>query len=379
MDSDLMTQGSRVSELLLESVAEPAKLQAALDAMTTMMGADIGLLGSGQRSNGNLRSLVTAGCGIEAGQPEELHFSCFAAYRCHGLTQPAGKFRHPRDIARLVGRAAPGAMNRPRINNTHCLAHIDTGADRVCYVGFARINSSAPFARIRVRATESLLPQVRAAYVANSQLETFKAVSSSVMNRFERYHVGVVLVDDSGLVLYHNSCARQILDLSDGLLVTTTGRLATCSETDTAALNAAIRAHLEGDLPDSHFASELLKVARPGNAHALSLAISPYRGGAHHLHARRSSGHAVIMIYNPDRPSVERGSVVSQVFDLNPQESQLVCAIAAGDSLEAIARSGNRSVEAIRSQLKRVFRKTGTSRQTELVKLVLSGPAAMVQ
>jgi len=56
-----------------------------------------------------------------------------------------------------------------------------------------------------------------------------------------------------------------------------------------------------------------------------------------------------------------------------------VCAIAACESLEDIARRHKRSLEAVRSQLKRVFRKTATSRQTELVRLVLSGPAAMVQ
>jgi DNA-binding NarL/FixJ family response regulator len=88
---------------------------------------------------------------------------------------------------------------------------------------------------------------------------------------------------------------------------------------------------------------------------------------------------AVMMIYNPDRPRVERTDVIAQIHGLSTQESALVCAIAAGESLEDIATESKRSLEAVRSQLKRVFRKTGTSRQTELVKLVLSGPAAMVQ
>lgn len=92
-----------------------------------------------------------------------------------------------------------------------------------------------------------------------------------------------------------------------------------------------------------------------------------------------SAGHAVMMIYNPDRPPVERTDVITQIHGLSTQESALVCAIAAGESLEDIATESKRSLEAVRSQLKRVFRKTGTSRQTELVKLVLSGPAAMVQ
>ena len=37
-----------------------------------------------------------------------------------------------------------------------------------------------------------------------------------------------------------------------------------------------------------------------------------------------------------------------------------------------------RSLESVRSQLKRIYRKTGTTRQSELVKLVLVGPAALV-
>jgi DNA-binding CsgD family transcriptional regulator len=380
MDSGLVAQGLRVSELLLESVAEPSRLKPALQVMTAMINADIGLLATGLRSSGCLRSLISTAQETRATEVEELHFPSFARYRRLGLMQPAGKFYREREIARLRDPSAPGInpTRRPH-SGAYCLAHVDTGEDRVCYVGFARSDTAKPFARHRLQATENLLPLVRAACVSNRQFGSFKAVSRAVMNRYERYHVGCILVDESALVLYRNECARELLEQSDGLRITANGRLAACSEAETAALNAAIGEHLAGDLPDSHFASDLLKVSRPNRREALSLAISPYRGGAHSLHDRLHGGHAVIMVFNPHRPPVQRGSVVSQVLDLSATESHIACAIAAGESLEAIALASNRSVEAIRSQLKRIFRKTGTSRQTELVKLVLSGPAAMVQ
>ena len=108
--------------------------------------------------------------------------------------------------------------------------------------------------------------------------------------------------------------------------------------------------HLDGDMPDGHLSPRLLRVSRTEGRSPLAIAFSPCRG-----------------------------EVFTRVYGLNTQESALVCAIAAGASLGDIARASKRSLEAVRSQLKRIFRKTGTSRQTELVKLVLSGPAAMVQ
>ena len=45
-------------------------------------------------------------------------------------------------------------------------------------------------------------------------------------------------------------------------------------------------------------------------------------------------------------------------------------------SIEAIAKTSNHSPHTIRSQLKSTFKKTGVSRQSELIKLLLTGPFA---
>jgi DNA-binding CsgD family transcriptional regulator len=85
------------------------------------------------------------------------------------------------------------------------------------------------------------------------------------------------------------------------------------------------------------------------------------------------------MAYDPCRPDVNRKEVIQWTYHLSVRESELACALAGGGSLETYAGRADCSLESARSLLKRIFRKTGTSRQSELVKLVLAGPAAMVQ
>jgi DNA-binding CsgD family transcriptional regulator len=55
---------------------------------------------------------------------------------------------------------------------------------------------------------------------------------------------------------------------------------------------------------------------------------------------------------------------------LTPAEAELVGQLARGRSLEEAARARGVSINTVRSQLKQVFSKTGTSRQGELVQLV---------
>ena len=64
------------------------------------------------------------------------------------------------------------------------------------------------------------------------------------------------------------------------------------------------------------------------------------------------------------------------VYKLTQSEAQVAISLVNGHSIDEIAKRSNHSVHTIRSQLKSVFSKTGVSRQSELIKLLLTGPFA---
>ena len=76
-----------------------------------------------------------------------------------------------------------------------------------------------------------------------------------------------------------------------------------------------------------------------------------------------------------DTPRLDPPAILRQLYRLSASEVQVCWRLANGETLEEIATSLNIGKETVRSQLKRIFVKTGTSRQSELVRLVLVGPA----
>ena len=64
-------------------------------------------------------------------------------------------------------------------------------------------------------------------------------------------------------------------------------------------------------------------------------------------------------------------AILARTFCLTPSEAKLACVIARGASPYIAARELNISKETARNQLKAVFAKTGTHRQSELVALLL--------
>jgi DNA-binding CsgD family transcriptional regulator len=92
-----------------------------------------------------------------------------------------------------------------------------------------------------------------------------------------------------------------------------------------------------------------------------------------------SDAAVVIFISDPELRDVSLTDVLHEVYGLTPAEAELAQLLAQGISLEAAAKRRNVTLNTARSQLKQVFAKTDTRRQGELLKLVLSGVAAIEQ
>jgi DNA-binding CsgD family transcriptional regulator len=98
------------------------------------------------------------------------------------------------------------------------------------------------------------------------------------------------------------------------------------------------------------------------------LHLLPVRRHARDIFSGAAHIFVVTSVTNPKAPAAH---ILHGLFDLSPAEARVAQKIVEGSSIEDIAAANNLSRETIRSQLKSVLTKTGTSRQAELVGLLM--------
>jgi len=86
---------------------------------------------------------------------------------------------------------------------------------------------------------------------------------------------------------------------------------------------------------------------------------------------------AALIISDPETGTQGNGNVLRQVFGFTPTESKLGILLMNGQSLEDAADALHITIATARTHLKRLLSKTGTSRQTELVRLLLTSLACV--
>lgn len=103
------------------------------------------------------------------------------------------------------------------------------------------------------------------------------------------------------------------------------------------------------------------------DAPALVAHVIPIRRQAHDIFARATALFVATPLATPAAPHVD---LLCGLFDLTPAEDRVARAFAEGHSVESAAGALGVSQETIRSQLKSVMAKTGTTRQAELARLL---------
>ncbi|MDH4985574.1 helix-turn-helix transcriptional regulator [Aminobacter anthyllidis] len=96
--------------------------------------------------------------------------------------------------------------------------------------------------------------------------------------------------------------------------------------------------------------------------------LLPVRGSAHDLFSRMNSILVVMPLPGPGAPPVK---VLQALFDLTPSEARIASALADGRTIDAIGMDFGIARETVRSHLRSIFAKSGVSKQSSLVRLLL--------
>lgn len=213
---------------------------------------------------------------------------------------------------------------------------------------------------------ERLKPHLARALSLADQLGSLRShqcFSSAVL---EGVPQALFALDGHGAILFANSRAQAFLRAADGLC-STDGRLGTALPSEQSALDRLIR---EAALVDIGAGSGWARVSRRSGGPPYAAFVSPLRADDDQLLAAKAR--VLIVVHDTaQRPAADLDMLVA-LFGLTEAEARLASALSAGHSLEsASALLGIRPATA-RDELKAVFRKTGVSRQQDLVRLLTS-------
>lgn len=198
-----------------------------------------------------------------------------------------------------------------------------------------------------------------------------RAREAATRAALDRLEIAVVLVDERGGVAQCNRAAAELLDREPALRIGPAGGLEADSPEVQRRL-ARIVARMVGASHDpASRLSEHLEVPREGTKPLRLLAV-PLHGGA------ELTGRAcAVFLSDPDAGVVLPEEVLRRHYGLTHAESRVAARLLRGLGADGVAQELGVTRETVRSHIKRLYAKIGTTRQCDLVALVLRGPAGV--
>jgi DNA-binding CsgD family transcriptional regulator len=218
---------------------------------------------------------------------------------------------------------------------------------------------------------EALVPHVRTALQLRSKLEASNACVLLAETALDAMNTGAFLVDSRGYLRHMNKLATAYLRSAESLQIYE-GKLVAADSSQDAQLQGLIKRATarpkHGVIAACGGAMYVSRLRTP-SAFQVAVVPAPEQGGM-------AEQGPCALIFVIDGATLPRGraSLMCQLFSLTPTEARMADLLLQGLEMREAAERLRISIATARFHLKRVFVKTHTHRQTELMRLMLSLP-----
>jgi DNA-binding CsgD family transcriptional regulator len=244
---------------------------------------------------------------------------------------------------------------------------LEKSANGCVYLSIARDKASGMVDDEVRRRMAVVTPHVRRATLIGRTLDAKTSEAAALADVLDGLNAGLMLLDAQSRIVHANTAGQEVLNLND-FLRSAGGRLIVADIQADKAVRKTVAAAGAGDADAA--------------INCLAFPLSASNGDRYVVHllpltfgARRDAGAsypavAAMFVRKAALPSLSPPEVIAKTYKLTPTELRVLFGIVEIGGVPEVAAALGVADTTIKTHLSRLFEKTGTGRQADLVKLV---------
>lgn len=219
-----------------------------------------------------------------------------------------------------------------------------------------------------------LMPHLAIAVQLRASLDIAEVERRSYAGMLGRLSVGAAFLDREGRILRMNQAASEILAQRDGLYISH-GVLTAAFPGENRDLRRLIEQSVSAGGERAPGVLSGMSIRRPSGRSNLGIAVRAAPPTEWSESSVRPA--ALVIIRDPDVRVSASHEQLKRLYGLTSAEANLAVLLMRGSTVEEAARSLEVSRNTVRCQIRAIFAKTGVTRQTELLRVLLGGIAPL--
>jgi len=245
---------------------------------------------------------------------------------------------------------------------------------RTVAIGVQRKKSMGAWTKPQIDTLNLLVPHLQRAMNIQKEFVRLQTREQALQNGLDKLLMGLVLFDNEIEPIYVNPVAKNILGYHP-VIKMRNNKIYAENHSDTVKIHKALVKAVSSNVNlDPSQSSTSLGLKHPQYATTLPMLISPAQGVLHGFNTEGQYAHAVVCFSDPGRSHPIETERLADIYSLTLAEGKVAISIANGMSPDEIATQNNIAISTVRSQIKAIYNKLGINHQTELVKILLTGP-----
>ena len=212
-----------------------------------------------------------------------------------------------------------------------------------------------------------VLPHLRRALLINRTVEFKQTEAATFADVLDGLSAGLFLIDANGRIVHANAAANELVDGGD-LLRSSCGRLVANDPEVDCALREIAAAAGSGDAAVGTKGIVLPLTAHDGEPCVVH--VLPLTSGARGQAGAIYTAVAAVFVRKVGLDSPPSSDVIGKTYNLTPAELRVLLGIVEIGGVPDVAAALGVADTTVKTHLGRLFEKTGTGRQADLVKLV---------